>query len=410
MFANRSFNPRSARQGTSRRRLGPTGLSPSEQLDRADRARPRRLLTCKEAYVNYRRTAYPDEFVPDPEFICGPFDHNVMLSNVLPPRFEDLMCTTCGESEDLRAYPATGDCTYVMCVPCNTPSKPPSGDITQPDPEVDRKRPFCIYEQPYRLFRTWRNGGSAEDSVIMNNTTTNNNGGGDDDDDDDSTDDRRDDSHAFFRPHRSRASSPSSAPSAPLSSQQAAPRAHAGKSPTAGSLTSPPATPAQSRAASIASSSTAASTPDAVLTRRAIAPLPKRAKAAGIETITVELELISAKFKSIRRLGVKNGKLVWENIHPAVANYFARGSYAMETFDRTIDKWVPFGADAPARVVDAQGRLLARVVNANTASSDLIEVPSEPDEKQPARAGQKRAAPGPPKLTFRPVKRIANRR
>ncbi|EJD40075.1 hypothetical protein AURDEDRAFT_170850 [Auricularia subglabra TFB-10046 SS5] len=151
-------------------------------------------------------------------------------------------------------------------------------------------------------------------------------------------------------------------------------------------------------------------TPDTTVTSRAIAPLPKRARAAGIETIDVELELISGKFKSIQRLGVKNGKLAWENIHPAVANYFARGSYAMETLDRTIDKWVPFGADAPARVIDAQGMLLARVVNANAASSDLIEVPSEPDEKQPARVGQKRAAQGPAKLTFRPVKRLANRR
>ncbi|EJD33751.1 hypothetical protein AURDEDRAFT_177167 [Auricularia subglabra TFB-10046 SS5] len=412
MFANRSFNPRSACPGTARRRLGPTGLSPSEQLDRADRgnrARRHGLLTCKEAYVNYRRAAYPDEFVPDPEFICGPFDHNVMLSNVLPPRFEDLMCTLCGESEELRAFPGTGDCTYVMCVPCNKPTKLPSGDITQPDPEVDRKRPFCIYEKPYRLFRTWRNRGSVEDSGTVNNTTTNNNGGssGDDDDDDNSNNDHRDDSNAFFRPHRSLASSPSSAPS---SSEHAASCAPAGKSSIAGSMTSPPATPAPLRAVSAASSSTATSPPDAAVARRAIAPLPKRAKATGIETIDVKLELISAKFKSIRRLGVKNGKLAWENIHPAVANYFARGSYAMETFDRTIDKWVPFGADAPARVIDTQSMLLARVVNTNTASCDLIEVPSEPDTPQLARLGQKRAALGPPKLTFRPVKRLAGQR
>ncbi|EJD40081.1 hypothetical protein AURDEDRAFT_170854, partial [Auricularia subglabra TFB-10046 SS5] len=192
MFANRSFNPRSARAGTSRRRLGPTGLSPSEQLDRADRAnRVRRhgLLTCKEAYVNYRRAAYPNEFVPDPEFICGPFDYKVSLSNVLPPRFEDLMCTLCGESEDLRAYAGANDSTYVMCMPCNKPTRPPSGDITLPDPEVDRKQPFCVYETPYRLFRTWRN---REHSGTVNNTTTNTNGGGDDDDDDDGTDDHRD--------------------------------------------------------------------------------------------------------------------------------------------------------------------------------------------------------------------------
>ncbi|EJD43905.1 hypothetical protein AURDEDRAFT_166963 [Auricularia subglabra TFB-10046 SS5] len=388
MFANRSFIPRSARPGTARRRRrGPTGLSPSEQLDRASCAPPSGLLTCKEAYVNYRRAVYPDEFVPDPDFICGPSDQDIALSNVHPPRFEDLMCTMCGESENLKAYAGADDGTYVMCVPCNKPSKLPSGDITLPDPEIDVQRPFCVYEKPYRLFRTLHNTSSVEGlgtvtTNTANNTTNDNNGGGGNNDDE-STHDQQDDSLAFFRPHRSRASSPSSVQS---SAQPVV------KSSIAGSLTSPPATPAQSRNVSVPSSSTAASTPEAAVALRAIAPLPKRAKAAGIETISVELELISAKFKSIRRLGVKNGKLAWENIHPAIANYFARGLYAMETFDRTIDKWVPFGADAPARVVDAQGMLLARVVNANTASSDRIEVPSEPDEKQPA------------------LKRVANRR
>ncbi|EJD45070.1 hypothetical protein AURDEDRAFT_165942 [Auricularia subglabra TFB-10046 SS5] len=368
MFATCSFNPRSARPGTARRR-GPTGLSPSEQLYRADRVACGELLTCKKAYVNYRRSEHPDEFVPHPGYICGPRDRNVMLSNVLPPRFDDLMCTRCGESKNLQASAGTDNCTYVVCMSCNKPTTPPTGDITQHCPEAERKRPFAIYEEPYRMFRTWCIGKSSVDNPVTVNKSGDNGGSTDDDDD----------SHAFFRPHRSRASSP-------------------------------PATPAQSRTVSAASSSTAASTPDADVAGRAIARLPKRAKAAGIDTISVELELISAKFKSIRRVGVKNGVLAWENIHPAVADYFARGSYAMETFDRTIDKWVPFGADTPARVMDAQGMLLARVVNANAASCDLIEVPSEPESKPPARAGQKRAAPGPPKLTFRPVKRVAYRR
>ncbi|EJD47366.1 hypothetical protein AURDEDRAFT_163579 [Auricularia subglabra TFB-10046 SS5] len=277
MFTARSFNPHSARPGTARHR-GPTGLSPSEQPNRADRIACGKLLTCKKAYVNYRRSEHPDDF-------------------------DDLMCTRCGESKNLQASAGTDNCTYVVCMSCNKPTMPPTGDITQHCPKAERKRPFAIYKEPYRMFRTWRIGESSVDNPATVNKSGDNGGSTDDDDN----------SHAFLRPHRLRASSP-------------------------------PATPAQSRTVSTASSSTTASTPDTAVAGHAIARLPKRAKAAGIDTISVELELISAKFKSIRRIGMKNGMLAWENIHPAVADYFAHGSYAMETFDRTIDKTFADGA------------------------------------------------------------------
>ncbi|EJD40651.1 hypothetical protein AURDEDRAFT_170279 [Auricularia subglabra TFB-10046 SS5] len=382
MFANGSFTPRSARPGTTRH-SGRKILSPSEQLDAADRAG---LSTCMEAYIRYRRTEHPNAFIPNPDHICGPSDCVVRLENVLPPRFEDLSCTHCGEPENLRSFTGKDGCIYVKCLECTSPSTRPSGSITTPQKQVGQA--FALYDEENTLFLSWL----ADEAEAQPER----------DDDLDKAEDQ-DDSEAFFRPHRVRASSAAS--TLPAERKQSA-----RKSSGTAKLSTPPVTPATSRVASTSTGS-AVTSPTPAIASRPIAGLPKCCKAKGFDTVSVSLELISGKFKQIWFLGVKDQKLAWENLYPAITVYFASGCYAMEAFDSKIEKWVRFGVDTPVRVGDTQLTVLARVINVDPASVDPVEVSSETDNaRTPTRVGQKRASPAPLKLSARPAKRATIRR
>lgn len=104
-------------------------LSASEILEPADDvAKSGGLLSCMDAYIRYRALKNPGKVLPTPDYICGPQDPEVTLRNVLPPEMYEVMCTSCGATDEwLESF--LGKDLYCLFIKVASSRLPPTSRV-----------------------------------------------------------------------------------------------------------------------------------------------------------------------------------------------------------------------------------------------------------------------------------------
>ncbi|EJD45901.1 hypothetical protein AURDEDRAFT_164961 [Auricularia subglabra TFB-10046 SS5] len=435
--------------GSSRRRA-PPALSPSAQLDQADRVA---RTSCKQAYYRLthggRSSRNPDE---DITWICGEHHQRVTLDDVECPTWAEVMCTKCGatmpelESWSSRKYKGS---RFVKCLHCNDKLL---SEERQPPDGRDLYGPFAVYDEKIDQFRSWcprpwwirqaeadkrkaeaeasqpkspsassasassaSSSSSPQASSAEENTSLSADAATDADDESDKSSDEPNATRAAWRRTQQNVRRPITKPLLRSPS----------RNDTGGSSSGPgPSTPTPRPSGSRAGTSNNAAGGSKQRAQR----VESGSASTGVREAVFSLDLLGEKSITVD-VDVTNDFLTWAALWPRIGPHFYEGDVALEVFFYSSGKYEPFGLRSRRKLSPGQSYISGRLVNVqqletNAPSAktggetsgkddDVIEIfdTDEDNDRAPQPLPAKRKAVKQPAIRpLKMVKRVSTRK